>query len=164
MDVSINKEPKWSKIDHLFVVLAEKEKAFPIRSLQKLYKDSAFEGRDGETITLLADEPRKVTLIGAGKKDKLTLRGIRAALYAIAKIAKKHRDRSIAVSVPYEVPDLDAPDSTRVVADFLSQSDYKYDAYITKKDEDGNQPITAERILTHLHQRDTLPVTARLAS
>jgi len=28
----------------------------------------------------------------------------------------------------------------------------------------GNQPITAECILTQLHQRDTLPVTARLAS
>jgi len=146
MDVSLNKEPKLSKIEHLFVVLAENEKSFPIRSLQKIYKDSGFEGRDGETLTLLADEPRKVTLVGAGKKDKLTMRGIRAALYAIAKIAKKNRDRSIAVSVPYEVPDLDADESTRVIADFLSQADYKYDAYITKKDEDRDVRITATLI------------------
>ncbi|HJT18123.1 MAG TPA: M17 family peptidase N-terminal domain-containing protein, partial [Thermoanaerobaculia bacterium] len=146
MEVTLNKEPKWSKIDHLFVVLAENEKHFPIRSLEKLYKDAGFKGRDGETITLLAGEPRKVTLIGAGKKDALTMRGVRAALFAIGKIAKKHRDRSIAVSVPYDLPDLESAEATRVVADFLSQADYKYDTYITKKDDDGNLPIAATLI------------------
>ncbi|HUJ13911.1 MAG TPA: leucyl aminopeptidase [Thermoanaerobaculia bacterium] len=143
MDVSLNKEPKWSKIDHLFIALAENDLQLPMRSLQKLANESGFRGRSDEALTLLADEPRKVTLIGMGKKDKLTMRAVRAALYAMAKIAKKQRDRSIAVSVPYELPDLDAEDSTLVVADYLSQSDYKYDAYITKKDENGNLPISA---------------------
>ncbi len=154
MEVTLNRDPKWSKIDHLFVVLAEEEKHFPFKSMQKVFDRSGFKGRSDETITLLSDEPRKITLIGAGKKDKLTLRGIRTALYAIGKIAKKQRDRSIAVAVPYDIPDLDGADSTRVVADYLSQADYKYDTYITKKeDEENHAPIDA--ILIPLGDLDT---------
>ena len=45
MDVTLNREPKWSKIDHLFVVLAENDKQFPIKSMQKVVRDSGFKGR-----------------------------------------------------------------------------------------------------------------------
>ena len=146
MDVTLNKDPDWSKIDHLFVVLAENDKQFPIRSMPRLLRDSGFKGRSEETITVLADEPRKITLIGVGEKSKVTLRAIRAAIYAIGKIARKQRDRSIAVSVPYAIPELNAADTTRVLSDLLSQSDYKYDAYITKKEEDGRGTIAAALI------------------
>jgi leucyl aminopeptidase len=146
MDVTLNRDPKWSKIDHLFVVLTENDNQFPIKSMQKVVRDSGFKGRSEETITLLADEPRKITLIGAGEKSKLSLRTIRAAIYLIGKTAKKQRDKSIAVAIPYKIPDLDAANSTRVLADALAQADYKYDAYITKKDEDGKGPIDATLI------------------
>src|SRR5437588_6083467 len=146
MDVTLNREPKWSKIDHLFVVLAENDKQFPIKSMQKVLRDSGFKGRSEEMITVLSDEPRKITLIGVGEKKKLTLRAIRAAIFAIGKTAKKQRDKSIAVAMPYEIPDLDAADSMRVLADVLAQADYKYDTYITKKDEDGKGPISATLI------------------
>jgi len=143
MEVSLNRDPKWSKIDHLFVVLAENEKRFPIKSMQQLLDRSGFKGRSDETITLLSDGPKKVTLIGVGKKEKLTQRAIRAALYSVGKMAKKQRDRSIAVAVPYLIPTLNSTDSTRVIADCLSQADYKYDTYITKKDEERRAPIDA---------------------
>ena len=146
MEVTLNKEPQWSKIDHLFVVLGENDKQFPIKSMPRLLRDSGFKGRSEESITLLADEPRKITLIGVGEQKKLTLRAIRAAIYAIGKIAKKQRDRSIAVSVPYQIPNLSAADTMRVLDDLLSQSDYKYDAYITTKDEDKEGPIAAALI------------------
>jgi len=74
------------------------------------------------------------------------MRAIRGAIYAIGKTAKKQRDRSIAVAVPFTIPDLNAADSTRVVADFLAQSHYKYDAYISKKDEEDQGPINATLI------------------
>ncbi len=148
MEVSLNREPKWSKIDHLFVLLAENDKRFPIKSMQKVFDKSGFGGRADEAITILNDEPHKITLIGLGKKDKLTLRGLRAALYSIGKTAKKQRDRSIAVMVPYSIPQLDGADATRAIADYLSQTDYKYDTYITtKKDEDGHRPINATLIV-----------------
>ena len=146
MDVTLNKDPNWSKIDHLFVVLTENDNQFPIKSMQKVVRDSGFKGRSEETITFLADGPRKVTLIGAGDKSKLSLRTIRAAIYSIGKTAKKQRDTSIAVAIPYKIPDFDAAQSTRVLADALAQADYKYDAYITKKDEDGAGPIDATLI------------------
>jgi len=146
MDVTLNKDPNWSKIDHLFVVLPENEKRFPIKAMQQVVRDSGFRGRAEEIITVLNDAPRKVTLIGVGDKTKLTMRMIRAAIYAIGKIAKKQRDRSIAVSMPLTIPDLNAADSTRVFADLLAQSDYKYDAYISKKDDDNRGPIDATLI------------------
>ena len=136
MDVSLNKEPKWSKIDHLFVLLAEDDKPNLTKSINKLVDGSGFKGNSDETITLLANEPRKVTLMGLGKSDAITLRLIRTAFYAIGKLARKQRDRSIAVAMPYPIADVG------VLVDYLSQSDYKYDSYITTK-KDGQGPISA---------------------
>jgi leucyl aminopeptidase len=138
MDVNLNKEPKWSKIDHLFVLLAENDKPTKDlgKSIQKLVDGSGFKGNSDETITLLSSEPRKVTLMGLGKRDAITLRLIRSALYAIGKLARKQRDRSIAVAMPYAITDVG------VLVDYLSQSDYKYDSYITTK-KDGQGPISA---------------------
>ncbi len=137
MDVTLNPEPKWSKIDHLFVLLAEDDKPRNLaKSIHKLIDGSGFKGNSDETITLLADEPRKVTLMGLGKRDAITLRLIRTALYAIGKLARKQRDRAIAVALPYTIAEIG------VVVDYLSQSDYKYDSYITIK-KDGQGPISA---------------------
>jgi leucyl aminopeptidase len=139
MEVTLHPDPKWSKIDHLFVLLAENEKQTPIKSVQKVIGRSGFIGRADETITVLSDAPGKTSLMGLGKRDAITLRSIRAALYSIGKTARKQRDRSIAVSVPAGLEDV------RVIADFLSQSDYKYDNYITVK-KDGQGPIHATLI------------------
>src|SRR5258707_2142598 len=138
MDVTLNPEPKWSKVDHLFVLLAENDKSPKNlgKSIQQLIDGSGFKVNSDETITLLASEPRKVTLMDLGKRDAVTLRLIRTALYAIGKLARKQRDRSIAVAMPYTIAEVG------VIADFLSQSDYKYDSYITTK-RNGQGPISA---------------------
>jgi leucyl aminopeptidase len=167
MDVSINREPKWSKIDHLFVLLTENDKRFrdlPLtKSIQKAVDGSGFVGRADEAITLLADEPSKITLMGLGKRDALSLRGVRAALYSIGKTAKKQRDRSIAVALPYTLPNLSPPESTRVVADFLSQSDYKYDAFVTvKKEETSNAPIAATIVPLDLETKRTKEIESEV--
>ena len=150
MDVSLTREPKWSRIDHLFVLLAENDKRareLPLgASIQKAIDGSGFVGRTDEAITLLSDEPRKVTLIGLGKRDALSIRGVRSALYSVSKTAKKLRDRSIAVALPYTIPRLDAAETTRLVAEQLSQADYKYDAYITVKKDEKSGPINAALI------------------
>ena len=90
MNVDIQKELKLSKIDHLFVAVAEKDNpelpAGIAKSVRKAVEGARFEGRSDESITILADEPRKITLIGLGKKDAVNLRGIRAALYALSLI------------------------------------------------------------------------------
>jgi leucyl aminopeptidase len=147
MHVSLTREPKWSKIDHLFVLLAENDKRareLPLgKSIQKAIDGSGFIGRADEAITLLADEPRKITLIGLGKRHSLSIRVVRCALYSVSKTAKKLRDRSIAVALPYMIPRLDAADTTRLVAEQLSQADYKYDAYITVKKDEKSGPIDA---------------------
>jgi len=139
MKVEITREPKLSKIDHLFALVAESPRAAggypdPVR---KAIDDAGFSGRSDESITLLAGEPRKITLIGVGKSDAVNIRTIRQALYAIAKTAKKHRDTKIAVVAPFDGV------STRTVADYLAASDYKYDAYITVKKDEKRQPIHA---------------------
>ena len=151
MNVDIAKEIKLSKVDHLFVALAEKDKEADLpgaiaKTVRKAVDNAGFDGRSEETITILNDEPRKLTLVGLGKKDALTLRGIRAALYAIAKIARKQRDTNIAVAVPYAAGDLDATAMTRFIADYLAQADYKYDEYITVKKNGDVRTIDATLI------------------
>jgi leucyl aminopeptidase len=143
MQVVISRDPKLSKIDHLFVVLAEGSRPeLPVSSkaITQAFDGSGFAGRSDETITVLAGEPRKITLIGAGKEDALSTRGIRAALYRIGKIARSHRDASIAVAVPYLLPKLSAVETTRLLAIELAQADYKYDSYITTKKADEKPP------------------------
>ncbi|MCU1347959.1 MAG: aminopeptidase [Acidobacteria bacterium] len=147
MQVEISREPKWSKVDHLFVLLAEDSKAprdpqLP-KDVAKAIGESGFTGRSEESITLLAGEPRKVTLIGLGKEEALTLRGLRAALFSVAKTAKRHRDANIAVVYPYNVPKATAEETLRLIADHLAQSDYKYDQFLTKQKNDQPPAITA---------------------
>jgi leucyl aminopeptidase len=147
MQVEISREPKWSKVDHLFVLLAENSKAprdaqVP-KAVAKAIADSGFGGRSDESITLLADEPRKVTLIGLGKEDALSLRGLRGALFSIARIAKRQRDASIAVVCPYSLPKASDDETLFLLADYLAAADYKYDAYLTKSKSDKAPAISA---------------------
>ena len=141
MKVEILSQPKLSKIDHLFALVAEKPRSgeYP-PVVRKAIDDSKFDGRADESITVLAEEPRKITLIGVGKEDAVTIRAIRQGFYTLAKIARKHRETNIAVVAPF------AKISTRVAAEYLAASDYKYDAYITQKKEEKRLPITATLI------------------
>src|SRR5215212_5079774 len=138
MLVDIVRELKFSKLDHLFVLLAEgkhDDLGLP-EVVRKLVRDAAFDGRADVAITVLAGEPRKVTLIGLGKRDALSVRGVRGAGGAVGRTAKKQRDKAIGVIFPYTLPQIDGEQTTRVIADALAQSDYKYDPYITvKKDQ-----------------------------
>ena len=142
MKVEITREPKLAKIDHLFALVSEKPRRgddYPA-AVRAAIDDSNFDGRAEETITILSGEPRKITLIGIGKPDAITIRNVRQGLFTVAKIAKKHRDTNIAVVAPFEKV------SARVVADYLAASDYKYDAYITAKKEEKRLPINATLI------------------
>jgi leucyl aminopeptidase len=147
MKVDISREPKLSKIDHVFALVPEKPRGadgvYP-PAVRKAIDDSKFDGRADESITILSTEPRKITLVGVGKEDAVTIRTLRQGLFTIAKIAKKHRDTNIGVVVPF------ASISTRIVADYLAAADYKYDAYITVKKEDKRLPINATLIATTL--------------
>src|SRR5438874_1129377 len=143
MDVSISREPKYSKLDNLFILLTQDDKAprelAAVKNLQKLIDGSGFTGRSDESLTIVGEAPRKITLIGLGKADALTMRGLRTAIYAVGKTARKQRDISIAVMLPYIVPTLDDAQTTRLAAEQLAASDYKFDHYITVR-KDGEKP------------------------
>ncbi len=141
MKVEIASEPKFRKLDHFFVLAAEKA------DLDGIAADVAargrFEGRKDETITTLEDEPRKVTLVGLGKREDLTIRGLTKALGTVAKIAQTQRDRRIAVEVVPAIPGLETAAATRLTAALLAQADYKYDEYLTQNKDEKPAPIEA---------------------
>jgi leucyl aminopeptidase len=142
MHVEISRDLKLSKIDHLFVLLAEGRLDGPLPdAVSKAVRDAKFEGRSDESLTILAGQPRKVTLIGLGKHESLTMRGARVGVTAAGRIARKHRDAKIALLFPYTLPGLDDEETTLLLADFLAQSDYKYDAFITVKKEQKRFPM-----------------------
>jgi leucyl aminopeptidase len=150
MHVEITHEPKSSKLDHLFVIVTEKgdllQLAEPIRRIAEgVVKRSGFDGRADEAITLLESEPRKITLVGAGKPDAFSIRALKTALTTVAKTAQKQRDQRIAVAVAASLPDHEAEAATRLTASLLAHADYKYDAFKTeeKKEEKQRKPIEA---------------------
>jgi leucyl aminopeptidase len=145
MQVDISRELKLAKLDHLFVLAAEGPRELPDAlkdDIQGAIDDAEFEGRADEAITLLAGEPKKLTLLGLGKADELTIRKLRVALTAAGRIAKKQRDANIGVVLAATLPGCDARETTRLAADSLAASDYKYDAFLTKKSE-GPKSIKA---------------------
>jgi leucyl aminopeptidase len=144
MQVEISRDAKLTKIDHLFVLLAEGARDAELPDVVTgAIADAKFEGRADESLTILAKQPRKVTLIGLGKADKLTHRGVRAAVTAVGRIAKKQRDAKIALLFPYLLPGMSADQTALALADAMAQSDYKYDAYITPKKDEKKIAIAA---------------------
>src|SRR5882757_7634408 len=106
MDVTITREPKVAKADHLFVLSAEGSKpdvGIAAKAMQAIAA-AGFTGRADESLTTVAGEPKKITLVGVGKEESLTIRGLRAALYSVAKTAKNQRDRNIIVVLPFSIP------------------------------------------------------------
>ena len=159
MKVEVSRDAKLHKLDHVFALVTEGGKGHFPDAVRKAIDDSGFSGRSEESITILAGEPKKITLIGLGKDDALTLRNVRIGLYAIAKTAKKHRSASIGVVVPYTVRGLDAAGSVRAIADYLAAADYKYDAFITHKKDDKPVAISAT-LLTTLDAKDCKRIEA----
>jgi leucyl aminopeptidase len=147
MQVDIVRDVKLSKTDHLFVLLAEGKHDLPLpEPVKKVLRDAKFEGRADESITVLAGEPRKLTLIGLGKAEAMTHRGVRGAVTSAGRIAKKQRDAKIALLFPYTLPRMDAEGTTLAIADALAQSDYKYDPFITVKKEQKRIAISGSVI------------------
>jgi len=149
LQVEISAELKLSSIDNLFVLLSEEStknlpKELPrevLKMVGRAIAEVRFGGRADEGITVLGEGPRKVTLIGLGPASAVRHRTARAAMYGVAKISKRNRDSSIAVAFPYLLPGMNEQESARHLADVLSHSDYRYDAYQSKKDEDQTPEI-----------------------
>ncbi len=151
MNVEISPEPKLSRIDHLFVLLTENSDPGDLpTALEPMVADAVkrarFQGRADESITILAEEPRKLTIAGLGKRDELSFRSVRAALYSIGKLAHKQRDGKIAIAFPYLLPGLDATATARLLAGAIAEIDYKYDNFMTKKKDDKRPVIEATLI------------------
>ena len=151
MKVEINREPKLSRIDNLFILAAEDELTFDLpgdlsNRITAFIKSSGFGGRKEESITILDEDPSRITLIGMGKRDAIGHRAIRAALYAVGKIARKNRQQNIAVHLPYDPPGSDSTTATALVADLLANVDYQYDRYLTSEEAKDGLPISATLI------------------
>jgi leucyl aminopeptidase len=141
MQVEIVREPKFQKTDHLFVLLAEGGADAPLPpDVQAAVSGARFEGRGDESITLLGTQPRKITLIGLGKREKLTHRSVRAAVASVGRTSRKHRESRIALLFPYTLPNMDADATAAALADALAQSDYKYTQFLTMKKDELNRP------------------------
>ncbi len=164
MKVHISRELKSSKIDHLFVLLAEgKHDADLPDTIQKAIRESKFEGRSDEVLTLLVGQPRKVTLIGLGKAEAITHRNARVAITAAGRTAKKHRDAKIALMFPYTFPRMSEDETALAVADALAQSDYKYDPYITVKKDAKKIAIDATLIAPKADVKRLDPLSRAIA-
>ncbi|HYC60940.1 MAG TPA: leucyl aminopeptidase [Thermoanaerobaculia bacterium] len=166
MQVDISRDVKLSKIDHLFVLLAEGKIDVELpAAVAKAVRDAKFEGRGDEALTILSSEPRKITLIGLGKHETLTLRCARAGVTAAGRTAKKHRDAKIAMIFPYALPDLDANETALAIADMLAQSDYKYDQFITvKKDKEPKITISGTVIAPDADAKRLAPRARAMAA
>lgn len=150
MRVQISSSPKLARVDHLFILVAEHDgKKRTIHAqpdarkmIEAAIAESRFTGRSDEAITFLRkDGPRKVTLIGIGKESAISHRSVKTGIHALAKAAKRARDKSIAVLIPYTLPGLDDAKGARLIYDLLTHADYRYDAWLSKKSDGPTGPV-----------------------
>ena len=138
VQITLSNDPKLSKIGNLFILLPEGETKPEVPFDKKLRERihqaisrSGFTGRSEESVSLLGEgDPAKITLVGLGKSDAVSRRSLRAALYGVAKSARRNRDSSIALFSPV-VLESDLHDTTLFLLDRLANSDYRYGAYKT---------------------------------
>lgn len=143
MKVDIVRDIDLAKLDHLFLLLPEGATTDDIPEAAHTHVDAArFSGRAEEVITVLTGKG-KITLIGLGKRDALTMRGLRAGIATAGRTAKKQRDAKIGLAYFGTVKGLNEEETLLFVADHLAQSDYKYDAYITVKKDQKKIAISA---------------------
>ncbi|MFZ2491144.1 MAG: leucyl aminopeptidase [Thermoanaerobaculia bacterium] len=140
MQVDITRQPKLSKIDHLFVLLATGDRTLDfdapvVEAINRAVSGAGFEGRADESITIVGGAPRKVTLIGLGKQDAIGIRALRTGLRTAAKTARRLKDARIAIAFPYTLPAHDAVSTLRIAADALGHADYRYGLFKTGKDD-----------------------------
>lgn len=146
MKVEVQTQFNPEKIDNLYVMLTEGSEA-PLNlpeSLNTLLRDmietSGFSGRSEQMVSLISDEPRKLTLVGLGKAEKLDHKVARAGFFQIAHHAQKNVDEEIAVVFPYRIGEMTDAEMTVWAADQLSHADYRYDRYLSE-DDDENERI-----------------------
>lgn len=150
MRVEVSQNPKSIKATELFVLLAEGDaetSGLPPQlgeELAALLRRSAFQGRSDESFTAFREgTPARVTLIGLGKKERFTPRSLRAALYSVAKIAKRNRSAEIAIWFPYSLANQSLEATTSLALDVLANADYKYDKYKSRDENDPKIEIRA---------------------
>jgi hypothetical protein len=140
MQVEISRDRNCSKIDHLFVLLAEGKSTPNCR--RRCGSDPRVEVRGARRRRCSrfspaaaqgdADRVREARRPHAARRA----RGITTA----GRTAKKHRDAKIALLFPYTLPRMNADETALIVADILAQSDYKYDPFITVKKDRSASP------------------------
>jgi len=142
LQVTINPSPKLDKTENLFVIVAQGDTKPALNlptairtNITKVLSSKVFGGRLHETVSIVASGPSKITLYGIGPKKDLSQRLVRQAIFRIAGVSHRNRDRSIAVLLPYGLPKFSAADSVLWLADHLGQADYRFDKYITQKEE-----------------------------
>ncbi len=143
MQVQIARDFKFSKADHLFLLLPESDRkakrALPSAfqgAIQVAITKSGFTGRCDESLTLFGEStPAKITLIGLGKQEAISLRSIRAAIYAVGKVTRRNRDKAIAVFLPHLLDGYDSSDEARLYGELLAQADYRFNQFLTRSDD-----------------------------
>jgi leucyl aminopeptidase len=69
------------------------------------------------------------------------MRSVRAAVTSAGRTARKQHDANIALMFPHTLTGLDAEETTMVIADWLAQSDYKFDQFITVRKDPKRKAI-----------------------
>jgi len=154
--------PETKRLDHVFFLVAEDDTAYSSglppelsRSFDRIRQQSGFAGKSDESVTAFVDIPRKITLTGLGKRNALSARSLKVALYAMAKTARKSKDRTIALVFPYQLPHLSREETLRLLVDLTSHSDYRYDNHKTiSEPKDKPQPLTCTVVSPGIGKRE----------
>lgn len=118
------------------------------RQITAALKSEAFRGESGETLVLAPTTniaPKRVLLLGMGKKKEYTLAILRSAMAAIAQATQRLKARHLAIAILQTRPKKANPATTRqALMDSVILSHYQFTRY--KNYEPGKKPVSLEEL------------------
>jgi leucyl aminopeptidase len=155
LQLDLSNDPRRLKAEHLYLLLTEGTTDSDIPEVATALQKSGFGGRSEETLTVFTGrKPARVTLLGLGKPEKLTIRSLRSAVYATAKRARKARETSIAIGFAGDPGNHTRAEVVRILADTVPQADYKFDTYVTVREDGQPKPIRCTVLAEELDQKE----------
>lgn len=97
-----------------------------------LKEKEIFKGKFGEVYGDFSLNGENILLLGLGKKDKITVNGLRKAFFKAAKELSKFKINEVEIQIK-ELFGLDEKDVVGAIAEGLLHSQYAFDKYISEK-------------------------------
>ncbi len=154
MEINVKTGNLLDEASDLGVLATFEDTALPAQ-VASLLEPADFSGKAGQTLLLYprgAIAPKRLLLVGLGKREKLNAEGIRRVSATAVKEAQKLQVAAITIGVTVELP-LEPEVTAQAFAEGIELGDYRFARYFTGLTAEQNFEVKRATVFTRTDQR-----------